>query len=343
MGDPQAPFEQVLRVLDAHGLLDGGGRLRADTWLVSLGDHFDYGSPAQRARATLDGEQLLAWLASHPPEQVAILAGNHDLARLGELAPFTEETFELARAEAAALYAQHPPDAARVAAFLSRTPSVPDVECLARDFSCFAPPQRMLVSELLDTGRLQLATSAEGLLFQHAGVTLDDLAAAGLTATTAEETAAQLEAWFEARLAGWRTTGVLDLHPLHQSGSAATGEGRGIFFHRPADPAHDEPARFEGPPRRRFDPRRLPDFGQVVGHIRDGKCRELMPDWHDGAPAADGPLRALWLEQGQPRYGFALPHDARLFFVDNGMSQVPPERYQLFDVSRRARLLPLPR
>src|SRR5262249_21130022 len=89
IGDPPAPVEKFFAILDRRSLLvESGpraGRLAEDVALVSMGDHFDWGPPESRAAATAGGLALLAWLAAHPAEQTAIVVGNHDLARVGEL------------------------------------------------------------------------------------------------------------------------------------------------------------------------------------------------------------------------------------------------------------------
>jgi hypothetical protein len=339
MGDPQAPFARVLAVLDRHGLIDDDGRLRADVQLVSMGDHFDWGHASERRKATDDGSALLAWLSGHPAEQVIMLAGNHDLARVCELFPFADdEAFEAAWTLARAAYREGTPDEQDSKRFLERYPHVPDAECVARDFSCYSVAQQEQVTALLRTGRLRLAHAHRGLLLVHAGVTTEDFELIGGVPADAERAAARLNTFFDERVAAW-TAGPLDLAPLHQPGSAAGGEARGVFFHRPATPK-DSP-QFHGPPRRRFDPRRLPAvFPQAIGHIRDKKCRELMPGWTDGAPAVDGPLRALSVEGETVRYAVGTPGDARLFFLDAGMNHVEPERYELFDLERRQPLQP---
>lgn len=340
MGDPQAPFATVLAILARHGLLGADGRLRANVQLVSMGDHFDWGPPERRAEATADALALLRWLAAHPPEQVVLLAGNHDLARVGELAPFSsDEAFAAARAHADVVYRRGAVDEAGQQAFLARVPHVPDAEALARDFSCYSVEQQHLVAELLRAGRFRLAFAHAGLLLVHAGVTRDDLAALGVAPTTAEAAAAALNAFLEARVAAW-AGGPLDLAPLHQPGAAATGVARGILFHRPAHPS-GEPHAFAGPPRRRFDPRHLPaEFPQAIGHIRDAKCRTLLGPWCDAAEPHDGPVRSLRLDGPAPTYQRGAAPDARLYFLDGGMLHAPVEDYELFDLTARAPLQP---
>src|SRR5262245_21504471 len=96
VGDPQAGFEKYLRILDRHGLLGEEGELRPDVSLLSIGVHFDYdGGDIESVRR--DGLRLLRWLAGHPASQVLILAGNHDLCRVVELAGETDARFAEAR------------------------------------------------------------------------------------------------------------------------------------------------------------------------------------------------------------------------------------------------------
>jgi len=337
IGDPQAPFVTFLGVLQHHRLLGADGRLRADVNLVSMGGHFDFGKPDVREQATADGEAILRWLADHPPEQVTILLGNHDLARVCELRGYSDEAFGLAHTEARALYEAK----ADEAEFLTRHPSVPDSEALARDYSCFSVSQRELVTELLRSGRFRLSAHHAGMLLVHAGVTREDLAAVGIEATHAVAVSDALNALLDARVAAW-TTGPLDLGPLHQPGSAARGEGRGVLYQRPCDPAVEDPRKLDGPPRRRFDPRQLPDtFAQVIGHIRDGKCRELMPAWCEPGPALDATLRSLTVSGDGVRYEPRCNPDARLYFTDAGMLHVPPESYPLLDLDTRQPLEPM--
>src|SRR6185503_17057034 len=107
MGDPQAPFDKVLAVLDRHGLL-AGDRLADDVVLVSIGDHFDY-DHKDPVTARAEGLRLLRWLASHDPAQVHLLLGNHDAARVMELATISDEEFAAARTCAPADYASRFP------------------------------------------------------------------------------------------------------------------------------------------------------------------------------------------------------------------------------------------
>ena len=104
IGDPQAPLETAFRILDLHRALDDDGRLAPDVHLVSMGDHFDWGPPEARPTVARDGLAFLAWLAAHPPDQVTLVLGNHDLGRVGEMVAFDAARFRRAQEEADSLY-----------------------------------------------------------------------------------------------------------------------------------------------------------------------------------------------------------------------------------------------
>ncbi len=341
MGDPQAPFSTMLEILDHHGLLSGQGTLVPHAQLVSMGDHFDWGPPAAQERATQDGLALLSWLGGHPPEQVVLLLGNHDLARVCELAAFEDQAaFAEAQAQSVRAYRQGKVDPEAQAALLERYPFLPDAELLARDYACFSQEQRRLVELLLREGRFRLAHAHGELLLVHAGLTAADLEAVGVAAGTPAEVAEGLQAFLQARVAAW-TGGRLDLDPWHRRGDASRGNGRGALLHRPADPATARPEDLAGPPRRRFDPRTLlPGVPQVIGHIRDGKCRTTMPGWAEPVPAGDGPLRSLTVDGEAVAYRAGCHPGARLYFTDGGMAHAPVDRYQLLDLDARAPFRP---
>lgn len=330
IGDPQAPLDTFFRVLEHNGLLGSDGRLRPEVGLVSMGDHFDWGKPAERARATEEGTALLSWLAAHPPDQVEIIFGNHDLVRVGELAHFTDETFAAARAEADLAYQQP----SLGPAFLAKYPMVANAEALARSFACFEVKQRELVARLLKKRRARLAVApAEDLLLVHAGLTNEDLEQLGVRAFNAAAIAARLNRFLDDRVTAWNGTGPLDLSPLHESGSAKVGEARGILSHRPTNPAIGKVDRA----RRQFDPRTLPTgIVQAIGHITDKNCRALLGQWAGPRrPPVYGELRGLTRTGDAVRYHVGLEETDTLLFLDGGMSHVPPEKYQLFDVQLR--------
>lgn len=336
MGDPQAPFETMLEVLDHAGVLSNQGALLPEVQLVSMGDHFDWGPPSARARAQTDAVALVSWLSAHSHEQVVLLLGNHDLSRVSELARFSDDAaFALARAEADRAYRLGDVDLEAQSKLLDAYPFIADAETLARDSSTFTTEQGRLVELLLRSGRFRLAFEHQGLLLVHAGVTHGDLDAVGVDASSAATAAAGLNAFLDERIAAW-TLGPFDLSPWHRAGSAEQGAARGALVHRPADPQAAPAEDFSGPPRRRFDPRQLPSaFSQAIGHVRDNKCRQLMPRWCETQPAGDGPLRSLVVEGEAVRYVAGCADAARLYFTDGGMAHARPERYELLDLDTR--------
>jgi hypothetical protein len=331
IGDPQASLGTFLRILDLNGLLGDQGRLRPEVGLVSMGDHFDWGRPEDRPTATEDGTRILSWLAAHPPDQVQILMGNHDLVRVGELFHFTDSAFLEARASA-----DDVPGKANEKGFLARYPMLSSAAVISRDYSCFETRQRVLVTRLLKKRRVRLAVAAAAdLLLVHAGITTDDLELLGMSQVGAVEIATALNRFFDSRVAHWKAEGPLDLSPLHELGSAKDGESRGILAHRPANPAIKKIDRAS----RRYDPRTLPaGLTQVIGHINDKKCRDLFGDWADSPTPEFGSLRGLQVE-GQVRYHLGCEENDRLLFLDGAMNQVAPVEYELFDLELRQRLV----
>jgi hypothetical protein len=125
---------------------------------------------------------------------------------------------------------------------------------------------------------------------------------------------------------------------LHHPGSGTSGEGRGIFYQRPSLLPEDA-ERVRGTPRRRFDPRRLPQgLTQVVGHTRDRRVRELLT--LPQGPARDGVLRHLVTDGTRVDYAHGgppppKPEEAVLVFTDGAMRECPPEDFELFDLDTR--------
>jgi hypothetical protein len=317
MGDPQAPLAQMLAVLRARGALEGDGRLRPGISLISLGDHFDYGTLHAREDATRDAVVLVEWLASHPPAQVTLLLGNHDLARVGELADFDDAGYRAARAQADRLSIA--PDAATEARFCQQY-QLPRAEYLTRDLSCFSVAQRQLVTRLLRERRFRLAHAVGPLLCVHAGVTRETLVLLGLGPfATAPALAAALNSFLDSRVTNW-SGGRLELDPLYRYANADS-DSSGMLCHRPAEEV--------GP--KRFHPRQLPPVMQAIGHIRDEKCRHLMPQWVVGPPAAPGALRSLWFDGEMPRYSAGIHSQARLLFCDGSMNVTAATDYELLD------------
>ncbi|MCE9670941.1 metallophosphoesterase [Myxococcus stipitatus] len=342
LGDPQAEFDKVLRILDHQGLLGEDGWLRPDVRLVSVGDHFDWGSPRERDVAAASALELVAWLSAHPADQVVMLLGNHDLGRVGELAGFTDATFAVAQAEADRVYQGGHTDEAAERDFLARWPRVPSAELVARDFGNFREAQRAWVTHLLRVGRFRVAHAAgPGLVVLHAGVTHEDLDVVGLAPerrADADAVAGALNGAMDAAVRGW-SGGALELAGLHLPGNAARGEGTGIFYQRPTLKPEDA-ERTHPTPRRRFDPRRLPaGLTQVLGHTRDKRTRESLGA--TALPPRDGVVRHLVMEGGRGDYAWGAPPptgpgQAVLVFTDGGMRECPVEDYELFDLDTRA-------
>jgi hypothetical protein len=338
IGDPQADLDRFLDILAHQGLLGADGWLRPEVQLVSVGDHFDWGKPHEREAVARSALALVAWLAAHPADQAVMLLGNHDLGRVGELAGFTDATFAAAQAEADRAYQGGHTDEALEAAFLARWPQVPTAELVARDFGNFREAQRAWVEHLLRVKRFRTAYAAgPRLLVLHAGVTHEDLDAVGLPAARRSDAGAvadAVNAAVDAAVVAWKG-GPLEVPGLHRPGSAATGEGVGIFYHRPSLKPEDA-EKTRQTPRRRFDPRRLPaGLTQVVGHTRDKRSRELLGLGAQGA--RDGVLRHLVTDGARVDYAHGVPPavgpgQAALVFTDGGMRECPPAEYALFDL-----------
>jgi hypothetical protein len=194
--------------------------------------------------------------------------------------------------------------------------------------------------------------AADDLLLTHAGVTLDDLDALGLP-SSAHADAPRIAEALDAALADAVRAfagAPLEIAPgLHRPGSAASGEGRGMLYHRPANPAYEAPELY-ALPQRRFDPRRLPrGLTQAIGHIQDSKCRKLLRDWVASEPAEPGELRHLITDGARVHYardarcvecgeGVERDANAALLFLDGGMLRADPARYQLLDLDHRQRI-----
>ncbi len=338
VGDPQAPLSRLQALLGHHGLLGPDGSLAEDVFLISVGDHFDYGAVEQRREAAAEGLQVLAWLASHPPDQVVLIAGNHDLGRVGELAGFSDDAFEEASDAAAAAYRGGNVDPAAERDVLARWPALPSAEVAARDFAAFNVAQRELVADLLRTQRLRLAYAEGGRLFCHAGVTLNVLESIGLPLGSSPEVIADaLNHRLDDAFARW-DGGALAVPGVHQPGSAALGEGVGMLYHRPAHPDLEVNRGYamDGALSRRFDARRIPlGVTQVVGHISDKKCRSLLGPWCDDAAPRPGVIRSLVTDGQTVRYRHGHPgplDDAQgaIVFIDGGMNRTPAAEYELF-------------
>jgi hypothetical protein len=334
MGDPQAPFAKVRELLDGHGALRGD-RLADDVVLVSIGDHFDYDfrDPATCAR---EGLATLRWLAAHDPAQVVILFGNHDAARVMELATISDDEFQTAR-DLSHRLAPHD--------FAARFPALPAPGVIGRDYASFTTEQRALVMELLLAGRFHLAVTGELLdgrtaLITHAGVTTRELALLGVRAEPAAIAAALEQALTAAveRVAtdwerGWLAP--MSLAPLHHAGPPGE-EGGGLLYHRPSNPACGSDFHKDRP--RRFDPRTLPQITQIAGHSGHAKCvQELGPWCEPGAHARKhGGIRTLRVAGGRCTYDLGIappePGAADLILIDGELRRLPAFDVALLEI-----------
>lgn len=355
MGDPQTTHQRLLEVLDRHALLGAEGLLAPDVGLVSVGDHFDFGPTALEADAIgAEGLRSLRWLAAHPPDQVVLLAGNHDLSRVQELGLETDESFAEARALALRVFAEARAggDASRLErGFTERFPTIATSELARRDYSSFTEEQRALVQALLVSGRMVVAHAAtlvtgEPLLLTHAGVTSRELAMLSGPAS-AEAIAAALNAFARAAIDRVREPweqgerAQLDLGPLHVFGREGR-EGGGLFYHRPARPhrpASDAAWEFFSEAPRRYDPRSLPHgLVQACGHSGHRKCRRELDGWvMPSAEYTHGGLRTLAVLGDEVRYeGSIMPPragEATLYLIDADMNATAPDRYALLPLA----------
>lgn len=360
IGDPQAPFAKVLEVLDRHGALaPGKDRLADGVVLVSIGDHFDY-DLEHPAEAAAEGLRTLRWLASHDREQVILLFGNHDAARVMELAYLDDETFQAARAfgrEIDHVAKTVGPKAAkdREREFAATYPALPSSGVIGRDCASFTTEQRALVIDLLLAGRFSLARTAvladgRAALLTHAGITnrelemLDigyasepDLIAKALSRFFAEAIDRVRPAWEAGELA------ALSLAPLHVTGSHGE-EGGGLLYHRPTNPASSKidmrwAASSERP--RRFDPRELPTgVTQVVGHTGHAKCTFELAAWATDAARARkrGGIRTLRVTGKSVVYDVDVlppsPSATDMIFIDGELRRLPAHEVALLRVDR---------
>ncbi|HEY4058058.1 MAG TPA: metallophosphoesterase family protein [Kofleriaceae bacterium] len=357
MGDPQAPFETVMAVLRNHGALDGD-RLRSDVRLISVGDHFDYDleNPASAGR---EGLRVLRWLASHDAAQVTIVAGNHDVSRVMELASISDVDFAAAQVLAKSILETRKRDGdeaeeRRTAAeFAPRFPSVPTIGLAARDYASFTSEQRALVVELLLAGRYSLATAGtlvdgRRALITHAGVTQRELDMLGLSDerdadVIAKALQAMLSAAVEKRRSQWERGDIqpLDLSPLHEPGQPGIGEGGGLLYHRPSRrdrPGADIAWEYMPSRPRRFSPFELPlGLTQICGHTGHSKCvAELGDEWPTERARAQkrGGIRTLRRAADNAiTYDLGVaapePNAADLVLVDGEMYRVEAATYQL--------------
>jgi hypothetical protein len=353
IGDPQAPFEQFRRILENHKLLSDQGRLADDVALISVGDHFDFSGGTPREVGD-EGMKVLTWLAQHPPDQVVILAGNHDLSRVTELALQTDASFGEAR-ELARPVEDLRKKKGRTAdedaelerrkrAFHDRFPDLATAELVDRDYVTFTEEQRRLVQTLLVAGRLRFAhvesLGGRPLLLTHAGVTKRELELLFLEQETdAERIARALNEALDAAVgkvrARWEKGELtpLELEPLHVPGRGGR-EGGGLLYHRPVFPFRaDEKALAP----RTYDPLDLPKMAQACGHTGHKKSSKDLA----GAitPQARGflrgGLRTLAVNGDRIVYdaGIVTGGERVLHMVDAEMNYVSHDAYPLLELT----------
>ncbi|MEZ4401128.1 MAG: metallophosphoesterase [Kofleriaceae bacterium] len=367
IGDPQCHAAKLFAVLDHAGVLGDDGRLRPDVQLVSIGDHFDFGT---RAAGTLDdarrdGPAVLRWLCAHDPAQVTVLVGNHDLARVDELAAADDATFAAAALAAPAVLAERAAEpgayAAALRAYAAQFPGLPGPGLVLRDLAAFTEAQRRLVQHQLTARRMTLATTARApsgraLLLTHAAVTEREVAGLGLAATAgADEVAAALQGLLVAAVAAvapaWRRGEVARpaLAPVHVGAATALvdedlPEGGGLLYHRPADPERpgaDRRWEREAVRPRRYHPRALPrGLAQVCGHTGHPKCVAELARFCD-PPLAEtlSGRRTLEVDRvGRVRYRLGIhPGDADgavLYLIDPSLHRAPdPAAVELLELA----------
>jgi len=347
MGDPQTTFEKVLGILRGQDLLDDKGSLREDVGLVSIGDHFDFQIHDKRplASAGRDSTNILRWLAEHPPDQVVILLGNHDTARVMELAFESDESFAAARALAAACMAEKPP-AEKTREFVATYPRLATPELVHRDYSSFAVDQRTLVQQLLLAGRMRLAClghhAGKPALLTHAGITdaqVEELGVEPRAATLVDALEKRLhEAVARVRKAWERDElAALDLEPLHFAGRSGR-EGGGLLYHR-ASQRVDETGSGAPVARRKFHPRHLPrGLVQVHGHCGHHKCLEELASFlgPSAAQRRRGGLRTLAAGESSIVYDGGIEpardENATVYFIDIEMNSPDVCEYPLFEL-----------
>lgn len=357
VGDPQAPFEKFLAVLGHAGLLDSRGLVREDVSLIVIGDYFDYDLDDPVA-AGAEGLRTLRWLAGQPEPRVKLLLGNHDAARVMELASVTDARWAEARVLARSIDETRRAAGRQAAEARERTewiPRFPDISTYglaARDYASFSEEQQRLVVELLLQGRFHLALAGElpdgrPVLLTHAGVTEREVELLGVRDPIGLARALDraLAAAVERRRRDWTrgTMTPLDLSPLQVAGAPGEEAG-GLLVHRPAArtrPGADPTWELDPSRPRRFEPDELPaGLVQVAGHTGHAKClRELAASWITAAARArpHGGIRTLRrLDADAASYdlGVLAPGGiADLILIDGEMRTVDARDYQLLRLS----------
>ncbi|MEO8840299.1 MAG: hypothetical protein ABI591_21520, partial [Kofleriaceae bacterium] len=355
LGDPQAPFAAVMKLLASYDLLAADGHLRPDVELISIGDQFDYDLTAPDV-SRAEGLAVLRWLAAHPPEQVRLIVGNHDAARVVELALVDDRAFAEARTLAWSIEATKRAKGRAAAAneraaaeFAPRFPSISTYALAARDYASFSVEQRSLVVELMLAGRFHLGLTGalpdgRDVLITHAAVTEREVDRLGVAAEPAPLAAALerlLAAAIAARRDDWQrgTITPLSLEPVSQAGAPGEEAG-GLLAHRPANPGRpgsDRAWELDPVRPRRFHPGELPiGLTQVAGHTNHTMCaRELVPWVTPRALAArHAGIRTL-------RAGATITYDLGVLPPADGVADLILIDGELRDPANRAELLPV--
>lgn len=353
VGDPQTTPRRFFSVLDRFGLLGSDGLLTPGFGLVSMGDHFDFSMGAPEAEQA--GREIFAWLVAQGPS-TRVLAGNHDIARVAELAFESDETYARAKREAAILRDRHSEGRKEevhelVERFFADHPHLPSPGIVLKDFASFSEAQRDRVEKALVAKRLRLAVVVEihgaNALLTHAGVTPRELRlldvpadpfaiARALDAALSAAVARVESAWGEGARAR------LELEPLHVAGRSRR-EGGGLLYHRPArrDREGADPEwEFAPDSPRRFDPRDLPrGLVQMIGHSGHARTVRALPGFVAQGSEREGiPLRTLSALDESVRYEEGIrspvPGAATVYMVDPGFAHEPLETIAPLEVDR---------
>jgi hypothetical protein len=184
-----------------------------------------------------------------------------------------------------------------------------------------------------------MAFAAPEALVCHAGITESTLRQLDLKApemSSPQLVAQAMNQALDNALERWDGLSPFEIENLHRPGSARLGEGVGILLHRPAHPDIIA-AEVDTDSARRYDPRDLPvGLTQVVGHIRDAKCRQLLGPWVSDHKGPEGQLRTLLANRESVSYARGVvnptPQMARMIFVDGGLNSTSAAAYELADL-----------
>jgi hypothetical protein len=273
--------------------------------------------------------------------------GNHDAARVMELASETDETFASASAAADACLSKGQGAISARERFRSAFPAIPTPETAARDYSSFAVHQRELVQDLLLTGRMRLACVGKrrgrDVLLTHAGVTeaqVEQLVVSPDAKAICAALEGRLKAAVDEVRVAWESAQAapLSLRPLHYPGERGR-EGGGLLYHRPS--AKPDRNSIDGPvAARRFHPNLLPrGLVQVCGHTGHKKCREELAERWVARSAKErerGGLRTLTVADAHVSYDLGIQNAeegaATLHFIDIEMNVPDLSDYPLLEL-----------